>query len=388
MPGSILIKSVAGPAAYRETLSRRAKTQHVLMVGPGPHVRGGITAVIAAYKQSQIWKDYSFTWLSTYDDRGPIRKIVAALRAYLLGPSLISRADIVHVHGVFRKSFIRKLPLILLAKAMRKRVIYHVHAATLEGAFNGPVAPLIRWTLALVDKVIAISPGWAASIQSQCPRASIATLLNPVIIPAKDNLQQTERNEPRILFLGKLEPRKGFRDLLMAMPGVLAAVPAAKLVFAGDGDIESARMLAADLGISSSVALLGFVRGEDKTRELRSSSVVCLPSYDEGMPVALLEAMSRGIPVVATTAGGIPELVHSGKNGLLVSPGDVQGLTRAIVDLLTDPHLSVSIGTAGFMHVERFHSLDHVCTLLEGIYVSLGRRRGPEGGRALDPAQS
>jgi glycosyltransferase involved in cell wall biosynthesis len=352
------------------------------MVGPGPRVRGGITAVIATFQECRIWREYSITWLSTYDDRGPVRKIVAALRAYLLGPFLISRADIVHVHGEFRKSFVRKLPLILMARVMRKSVIYHVHAYTCEEAFKGPLAPLIRWTLSSVEKVIAISPSWATRIQSQCPKASIVSLLNPVIIPENDSQRQTQRKEPRVLFLGKLEPRKGFRDLLLAMPGVLAAVPSAKLVFGGDGDIEGAQALAANLGISSSVTMLGFVRGEDKVKELRSSSVVCLPSYDEGMPVALLEAMSHGIPVVATTVGGIPELVHSGENGLLVSPGDVQSLTQAIVGLLTDSHSSAAIGAAGFRHVERFHGLENVCTLLEGIYVSIMRRQISQGRRA------
>ena len=209
-----------------------AREPRVLMVGPGPRVRGGITSVIAAYGQSRVWRGRSFRWLSTYDDRGPVRKILAALRAYLLAPFLISRADIVHIHGEFRTSFMRKLPLILLAKAMRKDVIYHVHAYTCEEAFNGQLAPLIRLAFTLVDKVIAISPSWAARIQAQCPGASIVSLLNPVIIPTKDRGQQTERKEPRILFLGKLEARKGFTDLLNAMPGVLAAVPSAKLVFA------------------------------------------------------------------------------------------------------------------------------------------------------------
>lgn len=360
----------------------------VLMVGPGPRVRGGITSVIANYQKCRIWTEYSITWLSTYDDRGPIRKIVAALRAYLLGPFLIGRADIIHVHGEFRKSFIRKLPLILIAKAMRKSVIYHVHAYACEEAFRGPLAPLIRWTFALVDKVIALSPSWASRIQAQCPGASIVSLLNPAVIPKKDSRRQTESKEPRILFLGKLEPRKGFRDLLAAMPGVLAAVPSAKLIFAGGGDIEGAQALAADLGISASVAMLGFVRGEDKVRELRSSSVVCLPSYDEGMPVALLEGMSHGIPVVATNVGGIPELIYSGENGLLVLPGDVQGLTQAIVKLLTDAHSSAAIGAAGLRHVKRFHDLENVCTLLEGIYVSLMHRQSTQGRPAHMPPDS
>ena len=174
--------------------SRRGEVPRVLIVGPGPNVRGGINSVIAAYLDSQILQRYSFEWLSTFDDRGPIRKIVAALRAYLLGPVLIGRADIVHVHGAFRTSVKRKLPLILMAKAMRKRVIFHVHASTLEKAFDGPVAPMIRWMLASVDKVIALSPIWAASIQSQCPGADIVCLPNPVKVQTRERVRSSVKS--------------------------------------------------------------------------------------------------------------------------------------------------------------------------------------------------
>ena len=355
----------------------------VLMVGPGPNVRGGINSVISAYQQSTMWRRYSCKWLSTYDDRSPVHKIIAALRAYLLCPILIGRADIVHIHGVFRKSFIRKLPLILMAKAMRKRVIFHIHAATFEGAFDGAVGPVIRWTLSSVDQVIALSPSWAAGIQTRCPGANITYIPNPVATLPEDRARYSEKKEPRILFLGKLEPRKGFTDLLMAMPAVLAVVPTAKLVFAGDGDIEGARLIASKLDISPSVSFLGFVRGECKAVELQHAAVLCLPSYNEGVPVAILEAMSNGIPVVATPVGGIPDLICSGKNGVLVSPGDIGGIARAITDLLTDPHLAASIGTAGCVHVERFHRVDYVCSLLQGVYMTLSSGRTAESDPAM-----
>ena len=200
-------------------------------------------------------------------------------------------------------------------------------------------------------------------------------------------MECSEKKEPRILFLGSLEPRKGFKDLLMAMSAVVASVPTAKLVFAGEGDIEGARQLAAEIGIGASVTFLGFVRGERKTRELQCTAVLCLPSYDEGVPVALLEAMSNGIHVVATAVGGIPDLICSGENGLLVAPGDIDGLARAIVSLLTNPPFSARIGNAGFAHVERFHGIDRVCDLLHDIYASLGSKSMAESGDAVGPSR-
>lgn len=374
------------PAASSGLKSQREEIPHVLLVGPGPHGRGGINSVIAAYVESPLSQRCSFTWLSTFDNRSSVRKLMAVLRAYLLGPVLISRADIIHVHGTFRTSFMRKLPLILMAKAMRKRVIFHLHANTFEGMFDGPLAPVIRWTFASVDKVIALSPIWAAGIRSRCPGADVVSLPNPVMVPLKDSVRRSENKEPRILFLGNLEPRKGFKDLLKAFPAVLAVIPKARLVFAGDGDIEGGRQLAAELGISSSVTFLGYVRGESKALELQSAALLCLPSYDEGVPVALLEGMSNGIPVVATPVGGVPDLICSGENGLLVEPGDIKGLSRVMVSLLTDAHFSESIGKAGFEHIERFHSIDHVCTLLHGIYASLGSKSTPERG-AVDASR-
>jgi glycosyltransferase involved in cell wall biosynthesis len=209
-----------------------------------------------------------------------------------------------------------------------------------------------------------------------------------VIVPPRDSVRPSDKKEPRILFLGILDPKKGFTDLMRAIPAVLAIVPTASFVFAGDGDVESARLLASELNISASVTFLGFVHGERKVRQLQCAAVLCLPSYDEGMPMALLEGMSYGIPVVATPVGGIPDLICSGENGLLVSPGDIDGLARAIVSLLTNPALSASIGNAGFAHIERFHSIDHVCTLLNGIYASLSSKPTPESGHAVDASPS
>jgi glycosyltransferase involved in cell wall biosynthesis len=156
------------------------------------------------------------------------------------------------------------------------------------------------------------------------------------------------------------------------------------LVFAGDGDIEGARRVATELGISESVRFLGFVRGESKTRELRAAAIVCLPSYDEGVPVALLEGMSNGIPVVATPVGGIPDLIRSGENGLLVPPGDIDSLSRVLVSLLTDSIFSSAIGNAGYEHIERFHSIEHVTVLLHGVYSSLGAKPTTDSGKTVN----
>ena len=92
--------------------------------------------------------------------------------------------------------------------------------------------------------------------------------------------------------------------------------------------------------------------------------------------------------VVATPVGGIPDLICSGENGLLVSPGDIDGLARAIVSLLTNPALSADIGKAGFAYIEHFHSIDHVCTLLHGIYASLGIKPASESDHAVSASRS
>src|SRR5437763_291119 len=138
------------------------------------------------------------------------------------------------------------------------------------------------------------------------------------------------------LFLGHLEAAKGIYDLLDALAGVRSAVPDVRLACAGDGDRIGVARYAENLGIAEAVKFTGWVGPSGKRALLEHAAVFALPSYEEALPVSLIEAMSAGVPVVATPVGGIPEVVADNTSGFLVAPGDKGALERARRRLLVD----------------------------------------------------
>nr|WP_241214457.1 glycosyltransferase family 4 protein [Vibrio alfacsensis] len=149
-----------------------------------------------------------------------------------------------------------------------------------------------------------------------------------VIYNAVDTLDLNRSNidQGRILFLGRLGERKGVKDLIDAFAIVLKQYPDCRLTLGGDGDIATFKQQVKNLGISNNVDFLGWVAGEQKKIWLSKADVYCLPSYNEGFPMGVLEAMSANIPVVASTAGGIPDAIENSVDGLLIEAGDVEML--------------------------------------------------------------
>ena len=198
--------------------------------------------------------------------------------------------------------------------------------------------------------------------------ARIAVIGNPVSVPGE--VAKPEREARTVLFLGWLQREKGVFDLVQAMPAVLRAVPQARFVLAGRGDRQALLSLARSLGVEQALELPGWVEGDRKDQLLRAADVFVLPSYYEGLPVGVMEAMARGIPVVATRVGGIPDLVAHGVSGLLLEPGRPAALAQAIVSVLTDATLRTRLREAAHREV-RCYSTDAVVAELEALYRKL-----------------
>jgi glycosyltransferase involved in cell wall biosynthesis len=154
----------------------------------------------------------------------------------------------------------------------------------------------------------------------------------------------------------QLIERKGHRYLLRALPAVLREVPQARAIFFGRGPLEAAlRAEAAALGLGDRVLAAGF--RPDLPALLGGIDVLAHPATAEGLGVALLEAAAARRPIVASAVGGIPEIVRDGDTGLLVPPGDVPALARALVRVLTDAPLAAHLGAAARARVLARHSV-------------------------------
>jgi glycosyltransferase involved in cell wall biosynthesis len=174
------------------------------------------------------------------------------------------------------------------------------------------------------------------------------------------------------LFLGKLAAAKGVFDLLVAWQQVCTRVGGARLVLAGDGDLDAARQQIVRLGLGDSVELTGWVSGAVKDRLIARTAVCVLPSYFEGMPMSLLEAMGQGIPCVASTVGGIPDMITQGVEGCLIQPGDVQALADALIETLTHEERYAAMSLAALARFTADFSADVVIPKLEKLYDEMG----------------
>lgn len=175
-----------------------------------------------------------------------------------------------------------------------------------------------------------------------------------------------------LVCVGNLYPVKGHATLLRALP----ALPGARLAIAGRGAEESnLRALAAELGVANRLHLLGVVDGVDAL--LRAADLFVHPSRSEGLPLAVLEALAGGVPVVASRVGGIPEAVEDGRSGLLVPPGDPEALAAAIGELLADPERAKALGRAGFERAAREFSVEAMTRRYLDLYAELGFRPAP-----------
>jgi glycosyltransferase involved in cell wall biosynthesis len=339
----------------------------VLMIGPGRRGRGGIDAVIWAYTKSPVWDSYACRWLETYEDSGTMAKVWVAARALLRAPFAIWRSDIIHIHTAFRASIVRKSLFLMIAKALGKKVIMHVHDYDPEYLDRVGHTSFAARVLRTADRVVALSPLWADVLRRAGVKA-VEVIPNPVILPQWTAIRANSSGRFNILYVGKLENRKGYEDLLRAMPLVLQTLPSARLQFAGTGEIERAKTIADELGIGASVEFLGWIHKEDRERVYTGADVFCLPSYNEGLPMVVLEAMAFCLPVVCTPVGGLPDLIRPGDNGIFVQPGNHNEIAAALIGLLQDTVRRTAIAKSGHETVMKTYGLPAVATHLERLY--------------------
>jgi L-malate glycosyltransferase len=173
----------------------------------------------------------------------------------------------------------------------------------------------------------------------------------------------------RVVMVANLRAEKGHDTLLAAAPRILERHPDASFTFVGEGPRRSAlETLTRALGLGGRVQFLGERR--DVGAVLAGHDLFVLPSRSEAFPNALIEAMASALPVVATDVGGIPEVVRSGSNGLLVAPDDERALADAIVGLMDDPAGAAALGRVARADIERHYTLDRMVERFEQLYLA------------------
>lgn len=326
----------------------------VLMIGAGREVRGGVSSVVNGYYEAGLDTLCELTYLPTMQDGSKLKKLLVAAWARVRFEALIKRQDILHVHMSADNSFYRKAVFIRKAYREHKKIVIHMHGSTFDLFYKERCDERqkqeVREIFEMTDKVIALSEDWKQFLGREiCRHDKIEVIYNAVKMP---NAYQKDYQNQKMLFLGILGQRKGTYDLLEVLPEIFENYPNAHVYFGGDGERENAERICREKGISDHVTFLGWVRGSEKENLLKECSVYVLPTYHEGMPMSILEAMSYGMAVVSTYAGGIPHLIRNGENGLLCEAGDRNALKWLLKELLANPSYRERLGKCAARKIE------------------------------------
>ncbi|MDL5159005.1 oligosaccharide flippase family protein [Actinomycetospora termitidis] len=348
-----------------------AETAPVVWVSTSRRTRGGIASYVSTMVGTSLFADGGVRHVESHVDGSLARRLraFAGATTTVVGLLVRRRLPVLHVHTASRGSFLRKALLVHLASRAGAATVVHMHGGAFtewHDARSAAVRGWIRATLQRADAVIALNDTWRSRLVRIAPLARIVVVRNPVPILA--TAPHDPPDPPQVLHLGRLSAAKGTFDLVEAWAGLGARRAGARLLLAGDGDVEAVRRAVVAAGIEDTVEVLDWQPPERVPELLARSAVLVLPSWAEGQPMAVLEAMAAGLPVVASTAGGLAELVEDGRTGLLVPPGDTEALRDALTALLADPTRRATMGAAGRARVAERHDPESVAHRLAALY--------------------
>ena len=354
------------------------------MVGTDLAGMGGIRTVVEGYIQAGLFEEIDCTYVTTHRPGSHWTKVVAAICGWAAVAVRLATLDapLVHVHLSSRASFWRKAVVCLLARLAGRPYLLHVHGSEFA-QFYEECSPrgrrVVRRVLARADLVLALSEAWRVTLHDISPQARLDVLMNAVPLPPLEPARASP--QPTLLFLGEIARHKGVLQLAHSFAQVTRQFPQLELVYGGTGNaLKEVRDLTAQLELGDRVRFTGWLEAERKCAAFAGATIFVLPSHVEGMPMALLEAMSWGLPTIATAVGGVPEIITHEVNGLLIPPGDTTALAAAIARLMSDAPLRQRLGVAARATVAERFSLDTAVRRLLEFYRRFGIE--PRGVRA------
>ena len=345
----------------------------VLMIGPDRSVHGGISGVVNNYYEAGLDRMIDLCYIGTMVEGSKWIKLLQAAKAYVRFLTRIPKYDIVHVNVASDSSYYRKSVFIRTAKVCRKRVVIHQHGGNFPEFYEKELSERgrqrVKNVLSMGDAFLVLGTAWKEFFGTIIDREQITVLPNTIPIPEREEKQYGAH---KVLFLGRLCKEKGIGELLEVMPRLKAQYPDVCLYLAGiweDRELKNRAELLKDCVID-----LGWISGAEKQRYLRDCDIFVLPSYFEGQPVSVLEAMAHACGIVTTKTGCIPDMITEGDTGLYVLPKDTKTLEECLSKLLADPELCRMLGDNARRKVEAEFSIDNNMKQLLAVYESVSCR--------------
>lgn len=343
------------------------------MVGSAEQSGGGVASVLRLMKTMPFWEKYHCGWLGTQIQRGYAVKLWYAVRAYFKALFTIWQYDIVHFHTVPDKiCLIIQMPVLLLALLGRKKIIMHIHMGNqLEDHTHNK---LFIWCLNHADCVVLLAKKWQNLFEVLFP--TVKATRTAVIYNACASTPAVDYSvkEKSIIFAAHLDENKRADLLLQAWKNLKVDFPDWHITIMGNGDVEKYSRMSHEMGLDDSVTFTDYITGKEKEDIWNKASIYCMCSRHEGFPMVVLEAWARGIAVVTTPVGGLPDVIEEGKNCLTFPFGDAEGLEKQLRRLMESPELRREMAEYSKRFGEKTFSPEKVNKSIERLYSQILRQ--------------
>tara|TARA_R110000850_G_scaffold126527_1_gene245320 strand:- start:537 stop:1583 length:1047 start_codon:yes stop_codon:yes gene_type:complete len=342
-----------------------------LMIGTSIEGQGGIASVLQQYRQYGLLEKWDFKLIVSHKEKvNIVLSILIFVKCIILLFFYFLRYNVgfVHIHMASNGSYKRKALLVRLIKFLGAKAIIHLHGGGFKLFYE--LSPIekkrhILNTFLKADKTIVLSKSWYEWLVDVLGDSSKVSIVYNATEQICDNPDPISGH---ILFLGRLEEAKGVSDLIYAFSNLTFVYPHITLTLGGTGNFDFYKSLAAQLGVQDKVTFAGWVSGGDKQLIFRTADIYCLPSYKEGFPMGVIEAMSSHLAVIASDVGGIPDAIEHNTTGLLFKAGKREQLEQNLESYLSNEKLKNSIKIKAFEKFNDEFSFDVVIPSLEKIY--------------------
>jgi glycosyltransferase involved in cell wall biosynthesis len=342
----------------------------------GLPLRGGQISACMSLLESGLAEAFRFELIDSTQESVPPpplgRRALRAARRFLKFAARmllhLDRRALIFITDGF--GFVEKGAMVLLARLVGVRVVLAPRSGLLIDDYAR--GPLWRWYIRTVLRAASIvvcqSPSWRDLYASWgVPAARLVVIPNwidPGGLAAIPPPLADARAPLRLLFLAHVERAKGVFDLIEAIARLRGLADVSLVIAGSGGAMAEAQQRTRELGIENRVRFIGWVDEAGRASALASADVLVLPSYREGVPNAVLEAMAAARPAVATRVGGIPDLVEQDATGALFEAGDIDALTATLARLAADRESVVRMGIAARCRAIAAHSIDHAVVQL------------------------
>ncbi len=316
--------------------------KRVIMVGPDSGGYGGISKVVKVWQENAFFTNYNIKYISSVSDKSGSRLLYLINGLFKFVIYLICGPSLVYIHTSSQGSFYRKSLFIVVALFFRKKVVLHIHPShfcQFISDVRGLKGTYICFLLQRIYAFVVLTGQVENYILGLYPDKPVYILKNPVDLKKMVNKEAIERSENSILYLGWFIKKKGVYDLVDAIAKLVQDGEDVCLDCYGTKEVEKLKSYVSSRKLTKEIRVHGWIDSNKIIDVLYDHKLLILPSYSEGIPNVILEAMATKTPIISTLVGGLKEILIDGENAVIVKTGNVQDISEKILKCIKNQEL-------------------------------------------------